>query len=98
MATSPIKVPTALGDTITRTRQQLDTLLGDLEVREQSVAQAAEELTASAAVQAAWRQGGAAERDRVVMLIDRQLDQLSRGGINALVLTALRRMVVEAQS
>jgi len=31
-------------------------------------------------------------------LIDRQLDQLSRGGINALVLTALRRMVVEAQS
>jgi hypothetical protein len=84
-------------DALTRTRQQLDTLLADLEAREQSVAQAAEELTASAAVQAAWRQGGAAERDRVVMLIDHQLDQLSRGGINAIVLTTLRRMVVEAQ-
>ena len=46
-------------------------------------------------MQAAWQQGGAAERDRVVMLIDHQLDQLSRGGINAIVLTALRRMVVE---
>jgi hypothetical protein len=82
-------------DALTRTRQQLDTLLADLEAREQSVAQAAEELTASTAVQAAWQQGGAAERDRVVMLIDHQLDQLSRGGINAIVLTTLRRMVVE---
>ena len=82
-------------DAITRTRQQLDTLLADLEAREQSVAQAAEELTATSAVQAAWQQGGAAERDRVVMLIDLQLDQLSRGGINAIVLTTLRRMVVE---
>jgi hypothetical protein len=82
-------------DALTRTRQQLDDLLADLEAREQSVAQAAEELTASAAVQSAWQQGGAAERDRVVMLIDHQLDQLSRGGINAIVLTTLRRMVVE---
>jgi hypothetical protein len=84
-------------DALTRTRQQLDDLLADLEAREQSVAQAAEELTALAAVQAAWRQGGDAERDRVVMLIDLQLDQLSRGGINAIVLTTLRRMVLEAQ-
>jgi hypothetical protein len=84
-------------DALTRTRQQLDTLLADLEAREQSVAQAAEELTASAAVQAAWQQGGMAQLDRVVALIDHQLDQLSRGGINAIVLTALRRMVVEAQ-
>ena len=85
-------------DALTRTRQQLDTLLADLEAREQSVAQAAEELTASTAVQAAWQQGGAAERDRVVMLIDHQLDQLSRGGINAIVLTTLRRMVVEVEA
>jgi len=84
-------------DALTRTRQQLDTLLADLEAREQTVAQAAEELTASAAVQAAWQQGGMAQLDRVVALIDHQLDQLSRGGINAIVLTALRRMVVEAQ-
>jgi hypothetical protein len=84
-------------DTLTQVRQQLDSLLADLEAREQSVAQAAEELTASAAVQAAWQQGGVAERDRVVMLIDHQLDQLSRGGINAIVLTALRKMVVEVE-
>jgi hypothetical protein len=83
-------------DALTRTRQQLDDLLADLEAREQSVAQAAEELTASAAVQAAWQQGGMAERDRVAALIDHQLDQLKRGGINAVVLTTLRRMVVEA--
>jgi len=83
--------------TLTETRQQLDTLMAELEAREHSVAQAAEELTESAAVQAAWRQGGAAERDRITALIDHQLDQLNRGGTNAIVLTALRRMVVEAQ-
>jgi hypothetical protein len=82
-------------DTLTQARQQLDDLLADLEAREQSVAQAAEELTASAAVQAAWQQGGIAERDRVVALIDLQLDQLSRGGTNAVVLTTLRRIVLE---
>lgn len=85
-------------DALTRTRQQLDTLLADLEAREQSVAQAAEELTATAAVQAAWQQGGMAQLDRVVALIDHQLDQLSRGGINAIVLTTLRRMVVEVEA
>ena len=84
-------------DALTRTRQQLDDLLADLEVREQSVAHATELLTESAAVQAAWRQGGAAERGRVVMLIDHQLDQLKRGGTNAVVLTTLRRMVVEVE-
>ena len=85
-------------DTLTQARQQLDTLLADLEQREQSVAQAAEELTATTAVHAAWQQGGMAERDRVLLLIDYQLDQLSRGGVNAIVLTALRRMVLEVES
>ena len=85
-------------DALTQARQQLDALLADLEQREQSVAQAAEKLTASAAVQAAWQQGGMAERDRVAALIDLQLDQLSRGGINALVLTALRRQVLEVEA
>ena len=85
-------------DALTQTRQQLDTLLADLEQREQSVAQAAEELTATAAVQAAWQQGGMAERDRVAALIDHQLDQLSRGGVNAIVLTALRRQVLEVEA
>jgi hypothetical protein len=85
-------------DALTQARQQLDTLLADLEQREQSVAQAAELLTESAAVQSAWRQGGMAERDRVLLLIDHQLDQLSRGGVNALVLTALRRQVLEVEA
>ena len=85
-------------DALTQARQQLDALLADLEQREQSVAQAAEELTASAAVQAAWQQGGMAERDRVAALIDHQLDQLKRGGTNALVLTALRRQVLEVEA
>jgi hypothetical protein len=85
-------------DALTRTRQQLDTLLADLEAREQSVAQAAEELTATAAVQAAWQQGGAAERDRVLMLIDHQLATLAGAGINAMVLATLRRMVLEVKA
>ena len=85
-------------DALTQARQQLDDLLADLEQREQSVAQAAELLTATAAVQAAWHQGGMAERDRVAALIDHQLDQLSRGGVNALVLTALRRQVLEVEA
>jgi hypothetical protein len=85
-------------DALTLTRQHLDDLLADLEAREQSVAHATEQLTESAAVQAAWRQGAAAERSRIVTLIDHQLEQLSRGGTNAVVLTTLRRMVVESQS
>jgi hypothetical protein len=85
-------------DALTQARQQLDTLLADLEAREQSVAQAAEELTATAAVQAAWQQGGKAQLDRVVALIDHQLDQLKGGGINAIVLTTLRRMVLEVEA
>ena len=76
-------------------RTALETLLADLEAREQSVAQAAELLTESAAVQAAWQQGGTAERDRITALIDHQLEQLNRGGTNAVVLTTLRRMVAE---
>jgi hypothetical protein len=61
------------------------------------VAHATELLTESAAVQAAWRQGGAAERDRIVTLIDHQLATLAGAGMNAMALAALRRMVVEAQ-
>ena len=84
-------------DALTQARQQLDTLLADLEQREQSVAQAAELLSESAAA-AAWHQGGLRERDRVLLLIDHQLDQLKRGGINAVVLTTLRRMVSKVEA
>jgi CheY-like chemotaxis protein len=87
-----------LMDALTQARQQLDALLADLEQREQSVAQAAEQLSQEPAIAAAWQQGGMAERDRVVALIDHQLDQLSRGGVNAIVLTALRRQVLEVEA
>jgi predicted translin family RNA/ssDNA-binding protein len=66
--------------------------------REQAIAQAAEMLTESAAVQAALHQGAASERDRVLMLIDHRLDQLKRGGTNALVLETLRRTVLEVEA
>jgi len=85
-------------NTTTQVRQQLDTLLADIDDREQAIAQATEQLTESAAVQAAWQQGQLAERDRVLVLIDHQIGQLRRGGTNALVLTALRRMVAEVEA
>ena len=85
-------------DALTQARQQLDALLADLEQREQSVAQAAELLSQEPAIAAAWQQGSMAERDRVAALIDHQLDQLSRGGVNAIVLTALRRQVLEVEA
>jgi hypothetical protein len=81
--------------TINEIHQQLNSMLASLDEREQAIAQAAEMLTESAAVQAAWHQGAASERDRVVVLIDHQLDQLKRGGTNALVLETLRRTVLE---
>ncbi len=84
-------------DALTRTRQQLNDLLADIETREQAVAHATEMLSQDASVQAAWRQGAAAERGRIVYLIDHQLATLAGAGMNAMVLAALRRMVVEAQ-
>lgn len=93
-----------MNTTITEVRQQLDGLLARMtadhqaiEQRERQLAQAAELLSQEPAIAAAWQQGGMAERDRVAALIDHQLDQLRRGGTNALVLTALRRMVLEVE-
>lgn len=65
-----------------------------VEAREQELAAAAEQLSQEAAVQMAFRDGAQHERDRMVRLIDMQQAQLSRGGINALALTALRRQVL----
>lgn len=85
----------------TPTLQQLaaeaDDYVRAVEAREREVAAAAEALSQDAAVQAAFRQGQQHERDRVLALITAQQDQLARGGINALVLTPLRRQVLEAQ-
>lgn len=84
--------------TITQLRQQLDSMLASIDEREQAIAQAAEMLAESAVVQAALHQGAASERARVLVLIDHQVDQLNRSGINALVLRALRQMVAEVGS
>ena len=84
--------------TIDEIRQQLNFMLASLDEREQAIAQGAEMLTQSAVVQAALHQGAASERDRVVVLIDHQLDQLKRGGTNALVLETLRRTVLEVEA
>jgi hypothetical protein len=84
--------------TINEIRQQLNFMLASLDEREQAIAQGAEMLTQSAVVQAALHQGAASERDRVVVLIDHQLDQLKRGGTNALVLETLRRTVLEVEA
>jgi hypothetical protein len=98
MATQNSSTHTAPGNAITQLRQQLDTMLADLDDREQAVAHATELLSQDSSVQAAWRQGAAAERSRIVTLIDHQLEQLSRGGTNAVVLTTLRRMVLEVEA
>jgi hypothetical protein len=92
-------------DTLTEVRQQLDTLLAQITIdhqaldkRERQLAQAAEQLNQEAAVRAAWQQGGRHERNRVTALIDLQLDQLQRSGVNAGVLCTLRRMVLEVEA
>jgi hypothetical protein len=68
------------------------------EAREQELAAAAEQLSQDPAVQAAFNAGIQHERGRVLTLISIQLDLLSRGGLNALVLGALSRQIREAQS
>jgi hypothetical protein len=89
---------------LTRTRQQLDALLAELsneraaiEAQQRALARAAEQLTQDAAVQAAWQQSGAAMKAQILALIDAQLAMLRRSGTNALVLTALRRQVLEVE-
>ena len=68
-----------------------------IEAEQCALARAAEQLTQERAVQAAWQQAGAAMKAKILALIDTQLDMLQRGGTNALVLTALRRQVLEVE-
>jgi hypothetical protein len=84
-------------DAITKTRQQLDALLDELEDRERTVAIASEHLSQDDAVRAAWRQGGQAMRGMIILLIDQQLAQLNRAGMNRGLLTALRRQVEDLE-
>lgn len=80
-----------------RLTREADAYVQQLEARERELAAAAEQLSQDPAVQAAFRDGIQHERGRVLTLISIQLDMLSRGGTNALVLDALRRQVREAQ-
>ena len=69
-----------------------------LEERERKLAAAIEDLSQDSAVQAAWQQGGQHERDRIVALIDLQLGQLAAAGMNAILLRALRRQLLEVEA
>lgn len=72
----------------------LQTLLADLDAREAAIAEALEHLNQSAAVQAAYHQATLNERDRVLALIDLQLEHLGTAGINAISLRTLRRHIL----
>jgi hypothetical protein len=89
---------------LTDIRQQLDTLLAQFETDQQAlaaeqaaVARATEALHESPALQAALAQGQELMRGRVVALIDHQLGML-RESSTAVVLRALRRMVMEVEA
>ena len=75
--------------------RELRDQLADIEQREAAMARAAEQLSQDEAVQQALRCGRQEERGRVVELIDLQLEQLNRAGLNAMSLQALRRQLVE---
>ena len=61
------------------------------------MARAAEQLSQSAAVQAAWQQANDAMRWKVLAMIDHQLAYLQAGCVSHQVLDTLRRQVVEVQ-
>lgn len=84
------------------TIQTIQELLTDLqeqqlqiERRAAEIAKAAEELSQTTAVQQALRCGQQEERGRVVALIDLQLEQLGKAGINAISLQTLRRQLTD---
>ena len=68
-----------------------------LEAQELELVRAAESLTVTARIRQAEQLGRDLERQRVVQLIDLQLEMLQRGGLNALSLEHLRRQVVEVE-
>ena len=68
-----------------------------LEAQELELVKAAESLTVTARIRQAEQLGRDLERQRVVALIDVQLEMLQRGGLNALSLEHLRRQVVEVE-
>lgn len=82
---------------------ELRVLIGQLEAKEQelaererAVAEAAEQLSQSEQVQLAFVAGKQTERERVMALIDLQLETLGRAGLNAVSLRTLRHQLQEA--
>ena len=82
-------------DATTQLRQQLNQLLESVDQREAAIAAALEEMTVDGAMRACWSQAQQVERDRVLCLIDAQLDQLDKAGMNAIVLRTLRGVVAD---
>jgi hypothetical protein len=90
--------------TLTQLHQQLDAVMTELaadrealNAQEAVVARAAEQLSQSAAVQAAWQQASDAMRWKVLAMIDHQLTYLQAGCVSHQVLDTLRRQVVEVR-
>jgi hypothetical protein len=91
-------------NTITDIRQQLNDLLATLQTDQEAlaaeqaaVARATEALHEAPSLQAAIREGQQIMRGRVTALIDAQMEMLNRGGVNAMVLSALRQQVQEVE-
>ena len=84
---------TASTDAVATAMARLQHRVADLEEREAALAAAMELANVDGAVRAAFHDGRMEERDRVLKLIDTQLDMLSRTSISRTLLHALRRMV-----
>lgn len=68
-------------------------LEADLSAREAALAAASELTSTDSRVQAAFRDGQHLERQRILTLINMQIETLSRGGLSHTVLSTLQRMV-----
>lgn len=67
----------------------------ELAHREAALAEALEQLHDPAVIRHAFAAGQQEERQRLVALIDLQLEQLQRSGLNALSLHSLRRQMLD---
>ena len=74
----------------------LQAALADLEQREAAIASAAELISLDRRIAAAMAQGQAIERQRLITLIDLQLEHLSRSSSTAIVLTNLKKLISQA--
>lgn len=82
---------------ILRVAESLQRLEAELAEREQALAAAMELATVDSRTRAAFFDGVAEERGRVLTLIDAQIEMLSRASISHAVLIALRKAVEGSQ-